>query len=482
MPLKHESSLASAADANAAIRPSACPGLVRVVAARDGGICRLRLPGGVLRAPHARALAEAARAHASGVLELTNRANVQIRGVRAGEEAALSAALIAAGLGPDGIGAANSPAQACIADELRNVMQSPLAGLDPLAFDTTPLAAALIDMLRSEPRFAALSPKFALLLDGGERLAERAHPHDIWLAARGHDAAHADETRFALGLAGCPCDAPLGTLAARDIRATVRALLHAFLDIADNLVDNQADKHANVERMRDVPNREALLERARARAGFTLTPDEHGIDAKRSTSADAGSRLGAHALHANGSGYVGAQPALGRLDASTLHALAALAQAHGDGTLRVTPWQGLLLPNVPAQAMPGVLDALAALGLIHTRANPLARLVACAGSPGCAKSRADTKADAQRLAALLPRDEAAAQVHLSGCERSCAAAHRAPFTLLARAPQRYDLYAACTPASRDDDASGFGRLVATHLTIEAAAPLLARRPRSTTDV
>ena len=85
----------------------------------------------------------------------------------------------------------------------------------------------------------------------------------------------------------------------------------------------------------------------------------------------------------------------------------------------------------------------------------------------------ENRADALRLAALLPRD---AEAHLSGCERSCAAAHCAPFTLLASAPDHYDLY------QRDDTQSGFGQLVARNLTIEAAALALAQRPRSTQDV
>ena len=83
-----------------AARPSACPGLLRIVAALDGGICRIKLPGGVLRAAEARAIAEAAEQHAAGVIEVTNRANLQIRGVLAGHEAALSEKLVNAGLGP----------------------------------------------------------------------------------------------------------------------------------------------------------------------------------------------------------------------------------------------------------------------------------------------------------------------------------------------------------------------------------------------
>lgn len=440
---------------------------MRVVPARDGGLCRIRLPGGVLSAARARALADAALTHASGVLELTNRANVQIRGVRTGEEAALSATLIGAGLGPAGIDAASPVERMCAADELRNVMLSPLAGLDPNAWcDTTEVAAALIDMMQREPRFAALSPKFALQLDGGECMAMLEHAHDIWLAALPHGAT----VRFAVGLVGCPTAQPIGMLAAEDVCASVRALLHAFLDLAGT----------DATRMRDVlaaHSLEALLQRAQQHGDFTLMHDDAALRTWHRAASPADLRLGAHALHADGRGYVGAQPALGRIDAHTLRALAALAEDSGNATLRVTPWQGVLLPDVRARTMPAALERLRALGLVVSRTDPLARLIACTGSTGCAKSRADTKADAQRLAALLPPG---AEAHLTGCERSCAAAHRAPFTLLASAPDHYDLY------QRDDTQSGFGqrfgRLVARNLTIEAAAPALAQRPRSAQDV
>ncbi|MDR3101342.1 MAG: precorrin-3B synthase, partial [Paraburkholderia sp.] len=72
-PLNHDSKPASSPAAPAMARRSACPGLVRVVAARDGGLCRIRLAGGALTAAQARAIAQAARAHAGGTLELTSR-------------------------------------------------------------------------------------------------------------------------------------------------------------------------------------------------------------------------------------------------------------------------------------------------------------------------------------------------------------------------------------------------------------------------
>lgn len=471
-PLNHDSKPASSPAALAAARHSACPGLVRVVAARDGGLCRIRLVGGVLTAAQAHAVAQAALVHASGTLELTNRANVQVRGVRAGSEAALAQALMAAGLGPEA--STHEKGDLCAADEVRNLMMSPLAGLDPAALiDTTTLAAPIVTMLQNEPRFAALSPKFALLLDGGERLAALDHPHDVWLAA----AQDAAGVRFVFGLAGCPGDgAALGAIAPVHAPALIRALLHAFLDLA----------RPGQTRMRDVlasHDADAVLQRARRHADFAIACDgagnDPGLRAWRRKPVDLSLRLGAYALragddaHRHALGYAGCQPPLARLDAATLHALASLAEAHGDATLRITPWQGAILPNVAQRAMPEVLARLRALGLVCDSADPLARAIACTGSAGCAKSRADTKADALHLAAHLPPD---VHVHLSGCERSCAAAHQAPFTLLAAEPGHYDLY------ERDMGAPPFGRLVARHLTIEAAARTLAQRPWSNADV
>jgi precorrin-3B synthase len=120
------------------------------------------------------------------------------------------------------------------------------------------------------------------------------------------------------------------------------------------------------------------------------------------------------------------------------------------------------------------------LGFACERTQPFARLIACAGSSGCAKGLADTKADAAQLARSLPE---LADVHLSGCGRSCAAAHPVPFTLLAVAPGRYDLYQHTEPRHdpRSDAPSphatrSFGTCLARNLTIDEAAPLLQPPP------
>jgi len=151
----------------------------------------------------------------------------------------------------------------------------------------------------------------------------------------------------------------------------------------------------------------------------------------------------------------------------TLAAVAELAEYHGNGELHLTPWQGLLLPDVPVGTAPDLLAALGALDLTTDPAAPLARLIACTGSQGCAKGQADTKGDALRLAERLP---AGVEVHLSGCPRSCALAGQAPHTLLAVAPGRYDLFV------RDATQPGPGRRRATQLSLDEAAAWLARSP------
>ncbi|WP_415867948.1 precorrin-3B synthase [Burkholderia ubonensis] len=445
---------------------------MRVVPAADGGLCRIKLPGGRLDARQARAIAAVARAHGSGVIEATNRANLQLRGIRAGEAAALTAALLGAGLGPLVDADCDGDAAALAAsDDVRNLMLSPLAGRDPAALiDSAALAAPIFGMLAREPRRFELSPKFSIQLDGGEAVAALDHPHDIWLSAwrRGDGA-----VRVAAGLAGCPPVAPGDAPACADVApgdavALVRALMLAFLDLAP----------ADATRMRALlatHGERALLERAQAYLPFPLAADPALATWRRTPSAPA-LRFGARASRDAARCSVGAQFALGRLDAERLDRLAALADAHGDGTLSMTPWQGVFVHGVATGDAPALRDALAALGLVCEPTHPLAQLVACAGSAGCAKARADTKRDALALAA---RVDHALDAHLTGCERHCALPHPAAHTLVAVAPARYDLY------RRDDaaGAAGLGAPLARHLTIDQAAARLGnpRQSQDTTD-
>ncbi len=419
-------------------RPSACPGLWRIVAARDGGICRIKLPGGVLSAAQAEAVADAAERFAGGVIEATNRANLQIRGIGA-EHPALIQHLLDAGLGP----------RHAAGDDVRNLMLSPLAGLDPQrVVDTRALAAQILAMLEGTLAFHRLSAKFAVQLDGGEALSMLDHPHDLWLSARLLEG----EPWLVFGLAAAPgAGQALGAVRYENGLALVRGVLERFLALA----------RADQSRMRHVLD--------------TLPVDTFlqglKLDIRRDPGALAWRRSPARAhwlgvLPQSSGSALGAAPPLGRLTPTMLRGAARIAREHGDGSLRLSPWQSLVLPSITAVQQPAALAELAALGLLCNAAEPLARLSACTGASGCAKGLAETKADAVALAARLGAG-APASVHLTGCPRSCAMAHVAPVTLLARAPGRYDLYL------RDPRVPGFGSLRGSDLTLNDAGAMLA---------
>ena len=433
-----------------ALRPSACPGLLRIVAARDGGISRIKLAGGALSAAQAEAVATAAERYAGGVIEATNRGNLQIRGIGE-QQAPLIEMLLAAGLGPS---------QAA-GDDVRNLMLSPVAGIDrQMLFDTRPLATQILHSLESTPRFHQLSAKFAVQLDGGEGMAMLEHPHDLWLSALMLDG----EVWLAFGLAGCPADAaPMGAVPLDQGHALVLAVLNLFLDLA-------RPDQARMRQLLADRGAEVFVQSL----AIPLRRDPGVMQWRRPPTPD-DLHLGTYPQHASGLVAIGAAPPLGRLNPTLLRAVAQLATAMGDGSLRLTPWQSLLLPNIALERAAEVSRRLHDLGLLCEPNVPLARMVACTGSSGCGKGLADTKSDALQLADMLQAHGPAASVHLSGCARSCAMAHVAPATLLAVAPGRYDLFL------RAAGQPGFGALRARNLTLEAAGALLDACSRSNLD-
>lgn len=454
-------------------RRSACPGLFRLAPALDGGICRVKLAAGRLSAAQADAIAAAASRFSTAAIELTNRANFQIRAVQSENELPLVEALVAAGLGPQP--AAGDPASCAIddpallgSDDVRNVMVSPLAGRDPQQIiDILPLAERLLTTLQGERRYHALSPKFAIQLDAGENIAMLHHPHDLWLAVISPD-------EVALGLASCMPVAGDETTLAGD-----RALAAAPLDKAHDLICAALDlfleishSQAGINRMKQVPAElagDAFIDRLRARLSFPLRRDVALADWRRAP-VSRGSHLGMIAERASNHVSLGATPSLGRLLPAQLTAIAALARRHGDGTLRFTPWQSIILPGVAVERAADVMRELDTLGLVTDATAPFAQMIACAGSAGCGSALAATQSDGAELAALLAARKTAFPVHLSGCGKSCAALRAEPATLVAVSPGHYDLYRRQAEAP-----SRFGTLQAADITLAEAADLLARR-------
>jgi precorrin-3B synthase len=132
-------------------RVDACPGVLQVHAAADGGLARVRIPGGWLTGAQLAAVAT------GGAVEITSRGNLQVRGLAPGAETALAARLSEAGLLPS-----------LTHERVRNIVASPLTGRDGHGvLDVRPLAAALDRALCADPALAELPGRFLFALDDG---------------------------------------------------------------------------------------------------------------------------------------------------------------------------------------------------------------------------------------------------------------------------------------------------------------------------
>lgn len=152
-------------------RDDACPGALRLHAADDGALARIRVPGGLLTAEQALALATAAEELGDGALETTSRGNVQLRGLAADAGAELAARLTEAALLPS-----------LSHDRVRNIVATPLAGLDG-GTDLRPWLRELDALLCASDTARALSGRFLFALDDG-RGDVAALDADVTLIAR----------------------------------------------------------------------------------------------------------------------------------------------------------------------------------------------------------------------------------------------------------------------------------------------------------
>jgi precorrin-3B synthase len=352
--------------------------------AADGPLARVRLPGGAISPARLRELAACAAGLGSDVIELTSRANVQVRGLRS--PAAFAERIAAAGL---------LPSQAH--ERVRNIVASPLGGrTGPGLLDPQPLVAALDRALCSRPRLAGLPGRFLFAVDEGRGD----------MLALGADVTFFDGRLLLAGV-------DLGLAAGADGAAErMVAAAEAFLDERP-----EGDRGAwRVAELDDGPARIATRLRA------TAAPDRSGpavhttaTPVSRPTVPRAG-RVGQR----DGRVALEVVVPLGRLSAAQARAIAAAAEVDGSRgvPVRLTPWRTVVLLDLPPTTIDRATRMLEAAGLVTDPASPWAGVSACTGRPGCAKSLADVQQDARRWVATLDGPPAT-PVHWAGCERRC---------------------------------------------------------------
>ena len=386
-----------------------CPGLLRPMPTGDGLLARVRPRGGRLSAEALGVLATAALDLGNGHADLTSLGNIQLRGLGAAGVAELTRRLM-----PLGLVDADPASEA-----RRNIVVSPLAGIDPTALiDITPLAVALAARLAAADDLA-LPPKFTFLIDDGGALPLGGVATDLRFEAVRVDG----EIRFAVKANGdSRGSAPLGHCAPN-------ALGDTAIDIARGLAAGSPDDNGVLHFNRRCGRDEAIQ-------GHRAPQDRFASLAMTRSASSARDCLVDLTLHAPP--LLGAVAPQGRMSADMLAVLAEAAREAGAG-IRLTPWRAVLAPLRVAGAAATWRARLMHAGFILDRDDPRLRVAACVGAPACSSATTPVRADADSFAEVLrglPGDGIV--LHVSGCAKGCA--HRGParVTLVGR-DGAYDL-------------------------------------------
>jgi precorrin-3B synthase len=372
----------------------------------DGLLVRVRLAAGRLDLDRAAAIADSAARFGNGTIEISSRANLQLRGVSEATLPDLQRHL-------DGLGLLDADA---FAESLRNIVASPLSDIDPGAIvDATPIVTALEARLAGDSFLHGLPPKFGFLIDAGGVLPLGDVEADIrFEAMRGEGG-----PRFVVTLAGA--DNVAACCAPQEVSDVAAALASTFLRCAGA---NES------RRMRDLT----------ASRGGTTVFEAAGLvsSALRSPLRRRAEPLEFLGVRDVGASFgVGAAPLLGRMIAADLHALTRVARSCSAVDIRFTPWRTLIVTGLAREGARELAAALGRDGFVLDRADPILAIVACSGAPACASAARPVQAEALALAASVPSGRGIV-LHVSGCEKGCARGLAAPFTLVAR-QSGYDL-------------------------------------------
>lgn len=357
--------------------------------AADGMLMRVRLPGGAITPAGIRAVADVAERFGSGTVELTSRANLQIRGLRPADVPAGAADLVAHGL------ADTDPAR----DARRDVVGSPLAGHDPI--ELADMGALVVDVARhlaAAPGLEGLPPKFCVVVDGGGAAPVRGVPADVALGA-----VRTFEGGIVVQLElGRPLDDNDGSVACIPLAEVEPVVVAAARRCAQ-------DRERMATLVTQV-GRAGLLRSLTAGTPIRWAP------APRPRVATA--PIGAMAHSRSDQVNLGAAPLLGRTSPAALRSVAALVE-DTNAQIRCTPWRGIVVLGVARADQAMAIAELARVGFSPDSADPAHLVSACVGLPGCASSRADTGRAARAL--LDVPGTLTRRIHLSGCEKRCGA-------------------------------------------------------------
>ncbi|HEY7300830.1 MAG TPA: NirA family protein [Xanthobacteraceae bacterium] len=402
-------------------------GLFYCAPAQKSYMCRLRIPNGILKHWQLAGLAELAERYAGGYAHVTTRANLQVREIAPKNAVAMVEAIQDLGLCSRGSGA----------DNIRNVTGSPTAGIDPQELiDTRPYTREWHFHVFNDRSLYGLPRKFNVAFDGAGVIPVLEDTNDIGFAAVEvkHGFGIEPGVWFRLTVGGITGHSDFG----RETRVVVRlqaatqvadAIVRVFIDHGDRTNRAKARLKYVLERL----GLEKFLGLVEEKLGAKLTRVAPEALALRPPCHRA-AHIGVHPQKQPGLCWVGIVLPVGKMTADQMRGLASIAEQFGDGDVRLTVWQNLLISGVATKNIEALEAAVKALGLSTVATSIRAGLVACTGNVGCKFAASDTKRHAEEIARWCEERveiDGPVNIHLTGCPHSCAQHYISEIGLLA---------------------------------------------------
>ncbi|MDB6175393.1 MAG: precorrin-3B synthase [Chthoniobacteraceae bacterium] len=387
-------------------------GLFFLTPNKEAFMARLRIPGGQLRSFQLRELAHVAQQLTTGYVQITTRANLQIRLIQPKDAPDVLHRIQSVGLHTRGAGA----------DNIRNLTANPTAGIDPAELiDVMPLCHELAQIIINDRAFYDMPRKFNIAYDGGGLIGTVEDTNDIGVKA----VRVGDEIYFRIALGGATGHKAF----ARDLGVQVKpseinkvivALVRVF--IANG---NRGDrKKARLKHLLDSWTLEKYLAEAEKQLGTTLERSPLDPTAMQyPAAAIAHSHIGVYAQKQKGLNYVGVAIPVGQMTSKQMIRIAEIAELYGSGEIRLTVWQNFIIPNVSDAYVETVKKALKKLGFDTQQSKLRGGLIACTGNAYCKFAQTNTKGHAAALADYLEKKLTLDQpinIHVTGCPNSCA--------------------------------------------------------------
>ena len=387
-------------------------GLFYLTPNKEAFMARLRIPGGQLRTFQLRELANIAKQLTTGYVQITTRANLQMRLIEPKDTPAFLHRIQSVGLHTRGSGA----------DNIRNLTANPTAGIDPHELiDVLPLCHEMAQIIINDRAFYDLPRKFNIAYDGGGLIGTVEDTNDVGCKA----VKIGNEIYFRIAVGGATGHKAF----ARDIGVVVKpaelnrvvaAMVRVY--IANG---NRTDrKKARLKHLLEKWTLEQYLAETEKLLGYELQraplePDSIQYPGQKLPH----SHVGVFPQKQPGLNYVGAAIPVGHLNPKQMLRIAEIADLYGSGEIRLTVWQNFIIPNVPDHFISTVKKALRKVGFDTQQSHLRSGLIACTGNAYCKFAQADTKGHALALADYLDKRiklDQPVNIHLTGCPNSCA--------------------------------------------------------------